>query len=155
MHDFDSDGFWEVSEIKRTYGFDNDGTVYDGSFASYKANLIPEMEQKVISDVLSMYDSNEDSVISKDEWIYGINAGKRLPDFGTGPGHHGDDEYEYEIHHYEMYHDENTREEDLTHPEDVEHFKKHDDRERVKYVQEQMDAIPVIEANIPAKFRRS
>lgn len=23
-----------------------------------------------------------------------------------GPGHHGDDEYEYEIHHYEKYHDE-------------------------------------------------
>ena len=24
----------------------------------------------------------------------------------TGPGHHGDDEYEYEIHHFEKFHDE-------------------------------------------------
>lgn len=23
-----------------------------------------------------------------------------------GPGHHGDDEYEYEIHHFEKFHDE-------------------------------------------------
>lgn len=27
--------------------------------------------------------------------------GKKL-----GPGHHGDDEYEYEIHHFEKFHDE-------------------------------------------------
>lgn len=26
----------------------------------------------------------------------------------TGPGHHGDDEYEYEIHHFEKFHDEST-----------------------------------------------
>ena len=32
--------------------------------------------------------------------------GQRLKDFGLGPGHHGDDEYEYEIHHFEKYHDE-------------------------------------------------
>lgn len=27
-------------------------------------------------------------------------------DCQTGPGHHGDDEYEYEIHHFEKFHDE-------------------------------------------------
>lgn len=34
------------------------------------------------------------------------DKGKRMRDFGLGPGHHGDDEYEYEIHHFEKYHDE-------------------------------------------------
>jgi hypothetical protein len=29
------------------------------------------------------------------------NAGKELPDFGLGPGHHWDMEMEYEIHHWE------------------------------------------------------
>lgn len=153
MHDFDSDGFWEPSEIKRTYGFDNDGTRYDGT-ASNKEKLTPEKAAQVVNDVLSMYDINEDSRITKDEFQLGISQGKRLPDFGLGPGHHGDDEYEYEIHHYEMYHDENTREEDLTHPEDIEHFRKHDQREDAQLRQEQMDALPVNEANIPAKFRR-
>ena len=38
-----------------------------------------------------------------------------------GPGHHGDDEYEYEIHHFEKFHNEDTTEEELTHPEDIEH----------------------------------
>lgn len=32
--------------------------------------------------------------------------------------------YEYELHHFEKYHDENTKEEDLNHPEDIAHFKK-------------------------------
>ncbi len=154
MHDFDSDGYWEPSEIKRTYGFDNDGTPYDGK-ASNKDKLTPEKANQVTNDVLTLYDTDDDVRISKDEFTTGIAAGKRLPDFGLGPGHHGDDEYEYEIHHFEMFHDENTSEEDLTHPEDVEHFRKHDERERAEMQQEHMDTIPVVEANIPAKFRRA
>lgn len=38
-----------------------------------------------------------------------------------GPGHHGDAEYEYEIHHYEKYHNEDSTEAELNHPEDIEH----------------------------------
>lgn len=72
----------------------------------------------------------------------------------TGPGHHGDDEYEYEIHHFEKFHDENTREEDLTHPEDIAHFRKHDEMDAQADYQEQMDQMPIVEQNIPQKFRR-
>lgn len=60
----------------------------------------------------------------------------------------------YEIHHFEKYHDENTREEDLIHPEDIEHFKMHDEMEAAQERQELMDQMPIIEANIPSKFRR-
>lgn len=107
-----------------------------------------------------------------------------------GHGHHGDDEYEYEIHHFEKYHDESksspsrckavvlkaiptrvlihrayvhqrpnpvrldTREEDLTHPEDIAHFAKHDALEDAAERQEQLDRMPIVEQNIPQKFRR-
>lgn len=52
------------------------------------------------------------------------------------------------------YHDENTKLEDLTHPEDIEHFKKHEAMEAAQERAEQLDRQPIVEANIPAKFRR-
>ena len=91
----------------------------------------------------------------------------------TGPGHHGDDEYEYEIHHFEKFHDESkhcpqhnyegrdhanegldTKEEDLIHPEDIEHFRKHDEMDAAAERQAQLDQMKIVEANIPLKFRR-
>ena len=65
--------------------------------------------------------------------------------------------YEYEIHHWEKYHSgEDAREEDLTHPEDIEHFRKHDeeDARHEEWEKAQREAKQgVVERNIPAKFR--
>lgn len=47
-----------------------------------------------------------------------------------------------------------TREEDLKHPEDIEHFRKHDEQEAAAEHQEEMDRMPIVEQNIPQKFRR-
>lgn len=47
-----------------------------------------------------------------------------------------------------------TKEEDLTHPEDIEHFRKHDELEAAAERQEQLDRMPIVEQNIPQKFRR-
>ena len=47
-----------------------------------------------------------------------------------------------------------TREEDLTHPEDIAHFKKHDEMDAQAAYQEKIDAMPIVEQNIPQKFRR-
>jgi hypothetical protein len=52
------------------------------------------------------------------------------------------------------YHDENTKEEDLTHPEDIAHFKLHDDLEDEADRQALLDKMSIVEDNIPAKFRR-
>lgn len=52
------------------------------------------------------------------------------------------------------YHDENTTLEDLTHPEDIEHFKKHEQMEREQERMEQLKKKSIVEDNIPAKFRR-
>jgi hypothetical protein len=111
----------------------------------------------VVDTVLKLFDTNNDGVVSREEFENKSKAGVKLPDFGMGPGHHGDDEYEYEIHHYEKYHSgEDVKEEDLTHPEDIEHFKKHDeeDARHEEWEKTQRDAKRgVVERNIPAKFR--
>jgi hypothetical protein len=55
---------------------------------------------------------------------------------------------------WNRYHDENTKEEDLTHPEDIAHFKLHDQLEDEAEAQAQLDKQPIVDHNIPAKFRK-
>jgi hypothetical protein len=52
------------------------------------------------------------------------------------------------------YHDENTKEEDLIHPEDIAHFKLHDELEDEAERVAALDKLSIVEQNIPAKFRR-
>ena len=144
MHDFNSDGFWTKDEVHRMLGFHDEST----------ATTASSVKDDCVNKVFDLYDQIGDGHISRDDFIKGIQEGKRIPDFGMGPGHHGDDEYEYEIHHFDKYHDENTREEDLIHPEDIAHFRKHDqmEDEQIKIEREQRQQI--VEANIPMKFRK-
>ncbi|ETI20855.1 hypothetical protein G647_07198 [Cladophialophora carrionii CBS 160.54] len=144
LHDFNNDGSWTPDEVRRIYGLD------DESLKDTPA----DQKDKAVFDVFKIFDPYQSGVITRDQWTKKINEGKKLPDFGLGPGHHGDDEYEYEIHHFEKYHDENTREEDLIHPEDIEHFRKHDllEDQADRIFREQQQTI--VERNIPRKFLR-
>ncbi|KAL2436860.1 hypothetical protein ABEF95_014944 [Exophiala dermatitidis] len=144
LHDFNNDGAWTPDEVRRSYGLDDESL----------KDVPSDTKDRVVMNVFKLFDPAGAGIITRDQWLKGIQAGKKLPDSGLGPGHHGDDEYEYEIHHFEKYHDENTREEDLTHPEDIEHFRKHDrmEDEAERISREQMQN--VVERNIPAKFRR-
>ncbi|KAH8684786.1 hypothetical protein BGZ60DRAFT_523983 [Tricladium varicosporioides] len=149
LHDFDDNGFWDTSEILKTYGMEDESA----------KNVPQEKKDEIIREILNLIDSNGNRVVERDEFMnfsYGENGVRRgiLPDFGTGPGHHWDMEMEYEIHHWEKYHDENTKEEDLTHPEDIEHFRRHDELEDAAEAQEKLDRQAIVEHNIPAKFRR-
>lgn len=91
LHDYDGDGQWEGDEILRTYGLMDESNKH----------VPQERRDEIVREVLSLVDANRDGVVSREEFQEFIAAGKTLPDFGTGPGHHGDDEYEYEIHHWE------------------------------------------------------
>ena len=104
--------------------------------------------------VLELFDADKSGTVSYAEFTVANAAGVKLPDFGLGPGHHGDDEYEYEIHHFEKFHGDDTTEADLIHPEDIEHFKKHDMEDAVAELMEKRDKMPIVEENIPSKFRR-
>ncbi|KAI0025285.1 hypothetical protein F4780DRAFT_722988 [Xylariomycetidae sp. FL0641] len=145
LHDYDGDGRWEPQEMLRTYGLMDDSN----------KDMTPQRRGEVQTELLRRLDSNGDGVVTRDEFIAYINGGQTLPDLGTGPGHHGDDEYEYEIHHWEKYHDENTKLEDLTHPEDIEHFKKHDLMDEAEERLERLNSMPIVVDNIPNKFRKN
>ncbi|KAI9751279.1 MAG: hypothetical protein M4579_006132 [Chaenotheca gracillima] len=144
LHDFDSSGAWTPDEIQRTYGLEDETA----------KEVTQEKRDEVPREVLKLMDWNGDGMVDKAEWMRFLDGGGHLPDFGLGPGHHGDDEYEYEIHHFEKYHDENTKEEDLIHPEDIEHFRKHDMEAEEEYQQEKLDEMAIVEKNIPQKFRK-
>lgn len=144
LHDFNNDGVWSPDEVRRIYGLD-DPSLKDTP---------KETKDNAIHKVFQLFDEWKKGSISKDDWVRQVRAGKKLPDFGLGPGHHGDDEYEYEIHHFEKFHGEDTTIDDLIHPEDIEHFRKHDmmedEAERIAVEQSQS----IVEANIPSKFRK-
>lgn len=91
LHDYNSDGSWQVDEVMRTYGLMDD---------SHK-DTPQDKKIEIARKVMELIDSDGDGLISRAEWDDYIDAGETLPDMGTGPGHHGDDEYEYEIHHWE------------------------------------------------------
>ncbi|MCJ1224858.1 hypothetical protein MMC12_001504 [Toensbergia leucococca] len=177
LHDFDSSGAWTPDEIRRTYG------LLDDEEESTTREISEERKEEVVREVLGVWDANGDGVVGRGEWMVGWEAGKRLKDFGFGPGHHGDDEYEYEIHHFEIFHGQDpaiststplstsladwqtitkppptpttdTTEEDLTHPEDIAHFAKHDREADAADRQDELDRMPIVEQNIPPKFRR-
>ncbi|KAK7947896.1 calcium-binding protein [Apiospora aurea] len=145
LHDYDADGHWEHEEIQRTYGLMDESNA--GVPQSRKADIAHE--------VASLMDTDHDGFVSRAEFVDFINAGKTLPDMGTGPGHHGDDEYEYEIHHWEKYHGDDTTMEDLVHPEDIAHFKKHEEMEAAEERVEQMNRMHIVEGNIPKLFQRA
>lgn len=136
---------WTPDDILKTYGLKDESTKH----------ISQAEKDKVVKRVLELYDRNLNGAISYGEYTIAEAKGVKLPDFGFGPGHHGDDEYEYEIHHFEKYHGEDATEEELNHPEDIEHFRKHDMLEQQQERQEQMDRMSIVEANIPMKFRRN
>ncbi|EGC47398.1 secretory pathway protein Ssp120 [Histoplasma capsulatum var. duboisii H88] len=145
LHDYDNSGVWTVEEVRRTYGLDDNSN----------ASLTEDRKQQILKEIFSIFDPQKTGVISQHEWMRLSREGKKLPDFGTGPGHHGDLEYEYEIHHFEKYHGDGATEEDLTHPEDIEHFRQHDHAEDAQIRLANLQKMPIVEANIPVKFLKS
>ncbi|KAF2201256.1 hypothetical protein GQ43DRAFT_431799 [Delitschia confertaspora ATCC 74209] len=143
LHDYDSTGKWSPQDIMRTYG------LYDVSNAATPSSKKAE----VVDNILKIFDHDHSGYITRDEFEKAWAHGSRMPDFGVGPGHHGDDEYEYEIHHWEKYHGDDTKEEDLTHPEDIAHFAKHEKEEQEREEWERVEKAGIVEKNIPAKFR--
>lgn len=144
LHDFNNDGLWTEDEIRRTYGLDD---------VSLK-DTPEQTKNDGVQKVMALFDPDGTGQITRPQFLKHIKDGKTLPDLGLGPGHHGDMEYEYEIHHFEKFHGPDTTEEDLIHPEDIEHFKMHDmmedEQERIALEQSQS----IVEANIPLKFRK-
>lgn len=145
LHDYDNSGVWTVDEVRTTYGFDDETN----------DDVSDERKSDALDEIFAIFDPEETGVISRDDWMRLTRAGKKLPDVGLGPGHHGDMEYEYEIHHFEEYHGDDASEDDLTHPEDIDHFRRHDEFKAAQKRLEELEQMAVVEANIPGKFLRN
>lgn len=145
LHDYDNSGFWTADEVRRTYGMDDESN----------AGVTEAQKREHLREVFNIFDPLKTGSISRNDFLRLRREGTTLPDLGLGPGHHGDLEYEYEIHHFEKYHGDDTREEDLTHPEDIEHFRRHDREEGEQLRTESLERMSIVEANIPDMFLRS
>lgn len=145
LHDFDGSGAWTPDEVRRLYGLDDESN----------AHLDEHHKEQIVHDVLALFDHENTGHITYDDWMEQIRIGRRLPDFGTGPGHHGDDEYEYEIHHYEKYHGDAEGSEELIHQEDLDHFAKHEKLEQEEARIERLERMTIVDQNIPKKFRKN
>lgn len=124
LHDMSGKDVWGKNDILNLYGLLNQEFVGDGSgMGKHDESKVikDETKDKVTSTVLALIDADKDGKISIDEWMQFSNAGNELPDFGLGPGHHGDYEYEYEVHHWLKYHAENDPDVKIVHKEDIEH----------------------------------
>ncbi|TGZ85267.1 hypothetical protein EX30DRAFT_314272 [Ascodesmis nigricans] len=138
LHDYDSNGILTGDEFLKTYG------IHPTS---------PDAD-KVIASLMKRIPHAVDREVTREEWMQWSRDGGELPDFGSGPGHHGDEEYEYEIHHFEEFHgDEPEGEEKLDHPEDIQHFRLHDLHQAALDREAELEKFAVNPANIPEKFR--
>jgi hypothetical protein len=156
LHDSDGSRTWTRDDILFLYGLQKDKVVGDGTgMGQYEASqdITDEIRDKVVRTVLDMVDTDNDGIISIDEWKSFMARGGELPDFGLGPGHHGDYEYEYEIHHWLEHHAKDDPEVKNVHPEDVEHEKLFHAHEHGDDVDSHSGSWEKLE-NIPAKFRR-
>ncbi|KAJ5719489.1 hypothetical protein N7493_007944 [Penicillium malachiteum] len=145
LHDYDSSGAWTTDEVRKTYGMDDESN----------KDMSETQKTDAIRQVFKLFDPDNTGFITQENWVKGIAAGTKLPDLGCGPGHHGDIEYEYEIHHFEKYHGDDATEEELNHPEDIEHFRLHDEMERAQMRLDQLEQMQIVVGNIPSKFRRN
>lgn len=93
LHDFNGDGVWQPEEMLATYGL----------FDESNKDVSETRRAEIIAELTALLDRDGDGAVAKEEFTRALGEGKTLPDMGTGPGHHGDDEYEYEIHHWEKY----------------------------------------------------
>ncbi|KAH0545542.1 hypothetical protein FGG08_000373 [Glutinoglossum americanum] len=104
---------------------------------------VPEHKRnEVVTTIMRLMDYDGNGQISKAEWMRFNDEGGELPDFGVRCS-------------LGFIVEMNTKEEDLTHPEDIAHFKKHDAMIDEEERQAKLDRMTIVEHNIPQKFRRN
>ncbi|KAL9939360.1 hypothetical protein V8E36_002173 [Tilletia maclaganii] len=126
LHDLNSDGVLDRSEIEAIYGVHHSKSRKH----SKTAEIHDEKADFIVKEVLHRLDVNYDGVITKREFYNGgIEGLPTFEQYGKGTlGHHYDEESEYFVHHEEIYHNtpETQHDDSYTHKEDIEHFAHHD-----------------------------
>ncbi|KAK4058424.1 hypothetical protein OIO90_000582 [Microbotryomycetes sp. JL221] len=125
LHDLNRDGILDTNELESIYGVHHEKRK---SASGVPLEVHTQQAKEIVQAVLAKLDTNKDGVLTMREFIAGGVGG--LPNFkGVADlGHHYDAEGEYFLHHEEQYHNtpETQNEEDYIHPEDIEHFMRHE-----------------------------
>lgn len=157
LHDGDDSRTWTRDDILNLYGLLKETRVGDGTGMGSNEQTV-EIDEKtkehVYNTILEMLDQDHDGVISIDEWRRFCEDGKVLPNFGLGTGHHGDYEYEYEVHHWSKYHQGVDPDVKIVHPEDIEHERLYHQYEHGDSGIEEHEGSRAIRSRIPKKFLR-
>ncbi|EPY51599.1 fungal protein [Schizosaccharomyces cryophilus OY26] len=143
LHDLANKGYWTDRDILNIYGvFENDDVPFS-------------KKNEILVDILKKVDASQNRIVTLDEFLNFRKQGGEFTDFGF-PGHHGDEEEEFEMHHVEKYHPAGLDEpdENWNHPEDIEHFQKHDELFHGEKRPEERRKHYLKPNNIPTKFRR-
>ena len=87
------------------------------------------LREGAVKIVMALLDVDDDTRITRKEYLAFAANGNKLADLGVGVGHHGDFETEYEMHHWNQYHKDQDPDIKNVHKEDVEHELLHHEHE--------------------------
>lgn len=132
LHDIKKKGYLDGNDILTMYGLNRDEIVGkgDGMGKHDDSEAIDEtVAERVVNLIMRLLDVDDDTKITKEEYLSYAKKGNKFPDLGVGVGHHADFELEYEIHHWNEYHKESDPEVKNVHKEDIEHDLLHHEHE--------------------------
>ncbi|EDO15578.1 hypothetical protein Kpol_487p11 [Vanderwaltozyma polyspora DSM 70294] len=124
LHDTKKKGYFDDSDILGLYGLNRGEVVGNGDGMGDHDNsesIDEELAKRVVKFIKKLIDVNDDSKITKEEYLSFAKRGNKLPDLGVGVGHHADFELEYELHHWNKYHKDSDPDVKNVHKADIEH----------------------------------
>lgn len=132
LHDIKKKGYLDTNDILSLYGLDRAEVIGsgDGMGQHDDSEVVDEdLANRVVKFIMKLLDVDDDSKITKEEYLAFAKRGNRFPDLGVGVGHHADFELEYEIHHWNKYHKDSDPDVKNVHKEDIAHELLHHEHE--------------------------
>lgn len=132
LHDVKKQGYLDDDDILSLYGLSRKEIVGNGDGMGKhdgSERIDEKMGERVVLFIKKLLDVDDDTHISKKEYLDFAQRGGKFPDLGVGVGHHADFELEYEIHHWNKYHKDSDPDVNNVHKEDIEHELLHHEHE--------------------------
>ncbi|GCE99321.1 hypothetical protein ZYGM_003167 [Zygosaccharomyces mellis] len=132
LHDEGGKGYLSREDILALYGMNRNEVIGSGDGMGYHDNseqLDQGVGDRITRFIMQLLDVDDDSKITREEYVNFARRGGNFPDLGVGVGHHADFELEYEIHHWNEFHKDKDPNVDVIHKEDIEHELLHHEHE--------------------------
>lgn len=132
MHDIGSKGYLDGKDIIEMYGLSRKSVVGkgDGMGQHDDSETIDEnVRNGAVKVIMALLDVDDDTRITRKEYLAYAKNGHKLEDLGVGVGHHADFETEYEVHHWNKFHKDQDPDIKNVHKEDVQHELLHHEHE--------------------------